>query len=67
MNNKNSLRKTTGKKTTRNNMYAAIFAVLMLLMPAIALADVDTYVSGPSIRVSMISQDPDPVKPGEYV
>ncbi|MBN2368529.1 hypothetical protein JXC34_05915, partial [Candidatus Woesearchaeota archaeon] len=37
------------------------------LFSHLATADVLTYVSGPSIRISMISQDPDPVKPGEYV
>jgi hypothetical protein len=47
-----------------------IFAALLLIITAaavIVIADRDTYVSGASIRVSMISQDPDPVEPGDYV
>jgi hypothetical protein len=59
------------KKTNTNSQrYVFVSAALLLftlLLVASAIADVDTYVSGPSIRVSMISQDPDPVKPGEYL
>ena len=47
----------------------SIFIVIMILaaLSVTVLADVDTYVSGSSLRVSMISQDPDPVEPGDYV
>jgi hypothetical protein len=41
--------------------------LIAALMSCVALADRDTFVSGASIRVSMISQDPDPVGPGDYV
>ncbi|MBW2965168.1 COG1361 S-layer family protein [Candidatus Woesearchaeota archaeon] len=49
------------------NAIFALMAVCILLLSAVVIADVATYVSGASIRVSMISQDPDPVGPGEYV
>ncbi|MBN1543839.1 COG1361 S-layer family protein [Candidatus Woesearchaeota archaeon] len=45
----------------------ALAALVMMLSGTGAVADSATYVSGASIRVSMISQDPDPVKPGEYL
>jgi len=44
-----------------------IALVILTSLSITVIADVDTYLSGSSIRVSMISQDPDPVKPGEYV
>ncbi|MFC1741778.1 COG1361 S-layer family protein [Nanoarchaeota archaeon] len=45
----------------------AVLAICLMLFSAAVIADRDTYVSGASIRVSMISQDPDPVQPGDYV
>ncbi|MBW2971564.1 COG1361 S-layer family protein [Candidatus Woesearchaeota archaeon] len=53
-------------KSKRYGIILAAALALMLLGTAV-LADSVTYVSGASIRVSMISQDPDPVGPGEYV
>ena len=54
--------------STKNYVvFAATILFFTLLLAAFALADVQTYVSGPSIRVSMISQTPDPVHPGEYL
>jgi hypothetical protein len=44
-----------------------LFGLLFIIIASLAYADVVTYVSGPSIRVSMISQNPDPVQPGDYV
>ena len=56
------------KDTTRKlSVFSALMFLFVLVFAAFAAADVETYVSGPSIRVSMISQDPDPVKPGEYL
>jgi len=57
------------EKTTR---YGKAFLVLVIAVMAVlscltVLADVDTILPGGSIRVSMISQTPDPVAPGEYV
>ncbi len=53
---------------TRRACTTTIMILVMLLLSAMAvLADRATYVSGNSIRVSMISQDPDPVGPGEYL
>lgn len=54
-------------KTDKKTAITTLSIIFVLLMGAAALADRDTYVSGASIRVSMISQDPDPVGPGEYV
>jgi hypothetical protein len=54
-------------KTKKHTGIFAFTAVICILLSAIVLADRDTYVSGASIRVSMISQDPDPVEPGDYV
>ncbi len=53
-------------KTKNTSILFAIF-LLIIAMTGATMADVDTYVTGASIRVSMISQDPDPVKPGQYV
>jgi hypothetical protein len=61
MKNKN----TTFKK--HKKIFACAVLSFMLLLCATVFADVNTYVSGASIRVSMISQDPDPVEPGEYL
>ncbi|MBW2967868.1 hypothetical protein KY362_05265, partial [Candidatus Woesearchaeota archaeon] len=55
------------KKIQKNLAIPVVLAVMILLFTGIAYADRDTYVSGASIRVSMISQDPDPVEPGEYI
>lgn len=41
--------------------------IVLAMSAASVFADSDTYLPGASIRVSMISQDPDPVNPGEYV
>jgi hypothetical protein len=53
-------------KKIRYAIFAAL-AICLMLFSGSAIADRDTYVSGASIRVSMISQDPDPVEPGDYV
>jgi hypothetical protein len=51
----------------RRYTFFAAWAICLLLLAALVFADRETYVSGASIRVSMISQDPDPVAPGDYV
>lgn len=53
--------------TKRFSVFSVLMLLFVLVFAAFAAADVATYVSGPSIRVSMISQTPDPVHPGEYV
>jgi hypothetical protein len=63
---KEGIEMESGKSTRKYSIFAALL-LLTLLLAASAIADVATYVSGASIRVSMISQDPDPVKPGEYL
>lgn len=55
------------KKTKKINTIMIALLMLAAFCSVAVLADVHTYVSGASIRVSMISQDPDPVGPGEYV
>ncbi|MBU2561317.1 MAG: COG1361 S-layer family protein [Nanoarchaeota archaeon] len=57
----------TGCKKNGMAVFMGTALLLMIFLGASAFADSDTYVSGASIRVSMISQDPDPVKPGEYL
>jgi hypothetical protein len=65
------MKKKNLNHTNLEYMKPMMILISLLLMisaaAAIVMADVDTFVSGPSIRVSMISQDPDPVEPGEYV
>ena len=51
----------------RITVVVMLVLLVMLVASVSVMADRDTYVSGASIRVSMISQDPDPVEPGEYV
>ena len=52
----------------KNRMVFALTALIcILVLSMVTLADRDTYVSGASMRISMISQNPDPVEPGEYL
>ncbi|MBW2996752.1 COG1361 S-layer family protein [Candidatus Woesearchaeota archaeon] len=57
----------TKKPKKLNTIIITTVLMLVALCSVAVLADVNTYVSGASIRVSMISQDPDPVEPGEYI
>lgn len=54
-------------KKNNLSMILALAALVLMIASTAAVADRDTFVSGASLRVSMISQDPDPVAPGEYV
>lgn len=61
-------KQTTGTvKLAKILTLATITLAAILLFAGTVAADSYTYVSGASIRVSMISQDPDPVEPGQYV
>ncbi|NQU79522.1 hypothetical protein HQ545_07170 [Candidatus Woesearchaeota archaeon] len=46
---------------------ALLLILTLCAVCMLASADRDTYVSGASIRVSMISQSPDPVEPGDNI
>ncbi|MFH1669701.1 MAG: hypothetical protein ABIA62_07280 [Candidatus Woesearchaeota archaeon] len=54
-------------QTKRTWITATIVLIMALLSCIAVMADSVTYVSGNSIRVSMISQSPDPVGPGAYL
>ncbi len=55
------------KNPARNTLLFLLITILAVATAGSAKADASTYLPGPSLRISMISQDPDPVQPGEYV